>query len=380
MHRWYNFSHDLFPLHSSIRLYFLIDASRQADSQRSADDQQSDKAIDTHIIIIQLNQETDKIRSYKTTQIADAVDDTAGTTGNFRAEEPRRDRPEYTGSSLQEEATANEESIRNPGHAGEFDGKQQAKGKADERDDDERFSAARLIRDRSDEQHADGAADIRQSGKPANLAHAAVREVLQQARQPESKAVDATLIAEIQDDELDHSYMFEDFFQGSNLLRALGELLALFIELRQDVLTLALIEPLRTLRSVADEKQPRDQDQQGEKAFEDEEPAPVEQRDDVARKWARDDGSNRDKRMTIALARPRSSFGNHMLTIVSTTGSMPPSATPSRKRKMSRCIVSWARPVRTEITAQNRIVQVMNFYHCALRQIHRQESAKRDNR
>jgi hypothetical protein len=41
--------------------------------------------------------------------------------------------------------------------------------------------------------------------------------------------------------------------------------------------------------------------------------------------------------MTIALARPRSASGNQLLIMVSTTGSMPPSATPSKKRRAS----SW---------------------------------------
>ncbi|MNU05809.1 hypothetical protein D3C72_2507530 [compost metagenome] len=37
--------------------------------------------------------------------------------------------------------------------------------------------------------------------------------------------------------------------------------------------------------------------------------------------------------ITMALARPRSLSGNQLLIMVSTTGSMPPSETPSAKRR-----------------------------------------------
>ncbi|MNC65396.1 hypothetical protein D3C81_2018690 [compost metagenome] len=45
--------------------------------------------------------------------------------------------------------------------------------------------------------------------------------------------------------------------------------------------------------------------------------------------------ANGTNMITMALARPRSLSGNQLLIIVSTTGSMPPSATPRAKRRNS---------------------------------------------
>ncbi|MNT32818.1 hypothetical protein D3C72_1687170 [compost metagenome] len=66
-------------------------------------------------------------------------------------------------------------------------------------------------------------------------------------------------------------------------------------------------------------------------------------------------------RITRALARPRSWSGNQLPTMVSTTGSMPPSATPSAKRRISSSVSLRTRPVSTEMMAQASIDQAMKL-------------------
>ena len=168
-------------------------------------------------------------------------------------------------------------------------GEEHAERKANQWQGDKQLALAGAVRERREQEHAGNGADVRQNGEHSHLADAGVRQLLQNGGQPEGVTVNASLVEEVEGDQLPHGFVRQHRAERGVFHLFTRNGLLLCRQRLYQVVFLGLRDPARFLRPVVDGERPQHQHNNGHQTFNNEQPAPVESGNNPARQRGGDD-------------------------------------------------------------------------------------------